>query len=163
MAAAKGNKYAVGADNGRPREHDRKKLAGELVKWAQKPESINLNEFCCIQMIPPSKIAQWAREEEDFRTAYELAKSFLGTRRELWLNQELLHTKAYDLNAAVYDYFLKEEKRDQAAFEVKLKAKEEEQVGEQAVTQFNAFMSQLDALQSARKIEESKTNSEQKS
>lgn len=112
---------------GRPREHNRDQIAKDLIEWAKLPDSINLNKFCAYYdpIIPPSKISEWAKEDERFREAYQSAKSFIGFRREEMLNSDKLHVKAYDLNATTYDHFLKEEKRQQAEFESKLREKEE--------------------------------------
>lgn len=108
---------------GRPREHDRDQIALDLIEWAKKPDSINLCKFCAYYdpIIPPSKISKWALEDENFRQAYESAKMFLGFRREEWLANETLHVKAYDLNAAVYDYFLDEKKTNTSKFEASLR------------------------------------------
>ena len=125
----------------RPREHDRDKIAQDLVKWAQKDDSINLNHFCALNLLAPSKISQWAKEDESFRQAYETAKAFLGYRREMLLNKEMLHVKAYDLNATTYDHFLKEERRDQSSFESNLK-KEEIKSGENSLS--NAMQQVMD-------------------
>lgn len=97
---------------GRPRIHDREQIALDLIEWAKQPDSINLNSFCCSREPPlaPSKISQWAKECDRFRQAYEAAKAFIGARREEWLHSDHLHVKAYDLNASVYDHFIKEEK-----------------------------------------------------
>jgi len=105
---------------GRPRIHDRDKIASDLVEWAKLPDSINLNKFCAINCIAPPKITQYARECEQFRAAYEEAKAHLGYRREQLLNENKLHVKAYDLNANTYDYFLKQERREQAEYEAQL-------------------------------------------
>ena len=112
---------------GRPREHDRDAIALELLEWAKLPDSINLNGFCCTREPPisPSFITRWAKECDRFKQAYETAKAFLGDRREKMLNMEMLHVKAYDLNASTYDQFLKEEKRLQAEFESNLRKQEE--------------------------------------
>lgn len=112
---------------GRPKEWDKKKVADELIEWAKQPDSINLCKFCALHdpIIPPSYFGVWAKEDEYFSTAYEAAKSFLGFRREEWLNGEALHVKAYDLNAKTYDFFLKEEARKQAEFESSLRKQEE--------------------------------------
>ena len=111
---------------GRPRIHDRDQIALELIEWAKQGDSINLNKFCCTREppIPPSKITQWAKESIEFRQAYETAKAFLGFRREEWLTKERLHVKAYDLNATTYDAFLREERREQSAYESSLKKEE---------------------------------------
>ena len=112
---------------GRPNEHDRDKLAQELIEWAKKDDSINLNAFCCSREPPiaPSKIALFRNEHAKFRQAYEIAKTYLAARRETYLGMKLLHQKAYDLNASVYDVFIKEEKMEQLAYEAKLKAQEQ--------------------------------------
>ena len=111
---------------GRPQEYDRKQVAVNLVEWAKKATSINLCGFCTTHdpLLPPVYLSRWAKDDEDFRLAYETAKAFLGNRREQMLNDDLLHVKAYDLNATTYDWFLKDEKRQQAEFESSLKEKE---------------------------------------
>lgn len=118
----------ISKPQGRPREHDRDKIALDMIEWAKKPDSINLCKFCAYYepIIPPSKISKWADECDDFRQAYEAAKMFLGFRREEMLSQETLHVKAYDLNATVYDYFLDEKKTNTSKFEAALR-KESEQ------------------------------------
>jgi len=97
---------------GRPRVHNREQIALDLIEWAKKPDSINLCGFCCSCEPPldPAKLSQWAAECDEFRKAHRIAKMFLGHRREIMLSQDLLHVKAYDLNATTYDPFLKEEK-----------------------------------------------------
>lgn len=112
---------------GRPQKWDRSKVATDLLNWAKQPDSINLNKFCALYepSIPPSLITVWAKESEEFMIAYESAKTYLGFRREEMLSSDMLHVKAYDLNATTYDYFLKEEKRKQAEFESNLRKQEE--------------------------------------
>lgn len=110
---------------GRPREYDREALAASLIEWAKQPDSINLNKFCALNGIPPSYLTAWAKDSVDFSEAYEYAKCFLGFRREEMLSSEMLHVKAYDLNATTYDYFLAEEKRKQAAYQATLAAEAE--------------------------------------
>src|SRR5260221_9171784 len=100
----------VGQSNpvGRPREHNREQIAIDMVDWAKRPDSINLCKFCATYEPPmdPCKISIWAKECDMFRKAYNIAKAFLGYRREEMLNAESLHVKAYDLNATTYDFFL---------------------------------------------------------
>lgn len=113
---------------GRPRERDREKIMNDMLEWAKRDESINLCEFCCLFVdppLPPSDLTKFAKSDSEFGKAYEATKAFIGFRRERKLNNQELHVKAYDLNAATYDYFLKEEKRQQAEFEAELKKSEE--------------------------------------
>lgn len=153
---------------GRPRLHDRDKIAMELIEWAKKDSSVNLNEFCCTREPPisPRKVSEWSKECNKFQEAYEIAKSFLGERRERKLSANQLHIKAYDLNAPVYDFFLKQEKREQAEFESKLKSQELAIVSEADAKKLDAFVKQVSDAQassSARKMDESKSNAEAKS
>lgn len=137
--------------SGRPREHDREKIGQELIEWAKQPNSINLNKFCCTRDPPlwPCQLSIWADECPIFRKSYETAKAFLGWRREEWLSAETLHVKAYDLNAATYDYFLKKEKRDQQVFEAKLNSEEHASISADDVKRFEAIMGAMNSLQSS--------------
>lgn len=111
----------------RPREHDRDQIASELIQWAKKEDSINLCGFCVSREHPlaPSKLSQWAKECDTFRQALEIARAFLGSRRERLLNSEMLHVKGYDLNATTYDPFLKEEKMFISKYESSLRKESE--------------------------------------
>lgn len=127
MAPKKGNKHALGNDGGRPIVHDRERLAQELIEWAKLPNSINLNGFCCTRNPPlsPIKLSLFRDENKEFREAFQIAKAFLAERRERMLSEETLHVKAYDINATVYDQFLREEKRAQLEYESNLKKQEQ--------------------------------------
>lgn len=138
---------------GRPREHDREQIAKDLIEWSKKSDSTNLNAFCASIDLAPSMITNWARECDSFRRAYETAKAHLGARRERYLHEDKLHVKAYDLNAAVYDHFLKDERRMQAEFENKLKSDVATLVSDADKTRHEETMAQLRLLQSQRKID----------
>lgn len=165
MAPQKGSKHALGNDGGRPIERDREKIAKELIEWAQLPDSINLNGFCCTRFPPlaPSKLSQYRDESDMFREAFETAKSYLGERRERMLNEERLHVKAYDMNSSVYDYFLKEERTEEKKkdFEQKIALIREEiklkqdngAVPEDLVNNLTSLMGQLAKLQVRNKPE----------
>ncbi len=111
----------------RPREHDRDQIASELIQWAKQEDSINLCGFCVTREHPiaPSKISLWAKEDDTFRQALEIARAYLGSRRERLLNSEMLHVKGYDLNATTYDPFLKDEKMFIAQYESNLRKESE--------------------------------------
>lgn len=111
----------------RPREHDRDQVASELIEWARKEDSINLCGFCTDREHPivPSKLSQWADQDDNFRQALEITRAFLGSRREKLLNQERLHVKGYDLNATTYDIFLDEKKEKTSRFESSLRKEED--------------------------------------
>lgn len=106
---------------GRPRQYDREEIAKDLVEWAKKEDSTNLNGYTVHSGIIPRYITRWASEDEEFRRSYEEAKAILAYRREKLLTAGDLHVKAYDLNAKVYDAYLKEEGREEKTFESSLK------------------------------------------
>ncbi len=151
MAAPHGNQYALGNQGGRPREYDRASIAEELIKWAKLPDSVNLCGFCCSRDPPldPNKVTQWALEDDEFRKAYRTAKAFLGNRREQMLSADLLHSKAYDLNAKTYDHFLKDEHRQQMEFESALASKENASYSEKDAQRLDAFTNQVSKLSDA--------------
>ena len=147
---------------GRPREYDRGKVVNDLIEWAKKDDSINLNKFCALNGIPPSTILRWKDEDKDFREAYEFAKTYIGFRREEQLSKGKLHVKAYDLNATVYDAFGREEKLAMAKHESDLK-KQEITFNSDEVNKFSALMNQLSALQSARNKDAINSNADNRS
>jgi hypothetical protein len=158
--------YPITNPVGRPRERDRAKIAEDLIEWAKKDDSINVNKFCAWYdpPFPTSKLSQWSKEDEEFRQSYEITKAFIAYRREEKLNSGQLHVKAYDLNAGAYDYMVQEERNRQVEFEVKAKSQTESQADEKIIDNFERTMKQLERLQSsARKTDESNINKEQKS
>lgn len=152
----------------RPREYDREKIAKDMVEWSKLDTSLNLNEFCAKNSVPPSYITDWAKEESHlpkneriFSAAYELTKSSLGFRREQKLADGTLHVKAYDLNARTYDHFMRLERRAEIEHEHKLKTEEVEQVSADVKAQYDVLMKQISSLQSSSsKADESKSNSD---
>ena len=113
---------------GTPRVLDRDEVGKELIDWSKEETSINLCDFCCSRsyLLDPMLLVNWARTDEKFAITYRIAKTHLGSRRERLLNEGKFHTKTYEMNANTYDYFLREEKRDQCTFESDLKVKEGE-------------------------------------
>jgi len=136
--------------SGRLREHDRNQIAIDMIEWAQKDDSLNLNGFCGIKLIQPSKISNWAKEDEFFRQAYEITKALLAERRERGLNEDKLHSKAYDLNACTYDHFLKESKMEMAKYESMLKIENMDSQSPEVIEKFTALMSQMKKNQDSK-------------
>lgn len=145
MAAPKGNQYALGNEGGRPRIHDREDIARQLIEWARDENSMNLNKFCCTREPPldPNQILTWSHEDKEFRRAYDIAKGFLAARREERLNNELLHVKAYDLNATVYDQFIKKDKLDMITASARAAKDAQEDTDSKYLDGLNKIMSQL--------------------
>lgn len=152
---------------GRPREWDRDQVLLDLLEWAQKTDSLNLNQFCGSKMLPPQKLSEWAAKDDNFRESYWLAKSLLGARREAWLSSDKLHQKAYHLSHHTYDYFTREEDKDYYTFQKELDAKIGKEVAstanEDVKSRLDATLAQLSELQSSLNKAKSKINKEEKS
>lgn len=148
--------------SGRLRKHDRDQIALDMIEWAQKEDSLNLNGFCGMKLLAPSKISNWAKEDDFFRQAYEVTKGILGERRERLLGESKLHVKAYDLNACTYDHFLKENRMEMARFEALLKFAEDDNTPPELKQKVIELMELMQKNQS-RNIEETKSKAETKS
>ena len=136
---------------GRP-GHDRVKIAKEMLEWAKLDTSVNLNGFTAVSGIVPRNILRWSKEDDDFCRTYDEVKSILGERRERYLTSGTLHVKAYDLNAKVYDAYLKDESRDEKVFEASLKAGEGEEINEEIKTKQDQILSQISSLQESSRL-----------
>jgi hypothetical protein len=150
---AEGNTLGVNSGGGRPRSHDREKLMAELIEWAQLDDSINLNKFCCTRKPPisPCTLPEYANEDPVFDKAYKTAKAFIGMRREEKLTNGQLHVKAYDLNATVYDYYLKLERREQAKFESELAKSDSKPVNDSTLLAIGGLMDMITKAQKDKK------------
>lgn len=132
---------------GRPREWNREKIFADLVEWAKKDTSVNLNGFCCGYEPPFSatKLLDWRKENPDFQESYETAKAFLAVRREQMLSSGALHQAAYNKNATAYDRFTKAEEKETLDEEMERKKK----LQESAPQYSHNDMIQLDAFKKA--------------
>src|ERR1700679_3582358 len=96
---------------GRPRSTDRQGLFDRLLAWSKLDTSISLNAFCAEFEEDPEEIIRFTHEDKIFSKMYRQVKTSLGNRREQMLNAGLLHQRAYDRSAHVYDQFAKIEAR----------------------------------------------------
>lgn len=135
---------------GCPRTHDREQIAKELIEWAKLDDSINLCGFSSMKMITATTIMKWAREDEQFGQAYELAKQYLGNRREKMLSDGKLHVKAYDLNANTYDPYLKAERREEKEFDAQLGTDAEKKDLTEISSKIDDMSAQLKAARAAK-------------
>jgi hypothetical protein len=155
---------------GRPRKWDRDQILHELIEWVKLPENINLNKFCGTRepMLDPAMLSHWAAECDQFRQSYRAAKSLLAARREEWLGCERLHQKAYHLSNKSYNYFDKEEDREEFTFQKELEARIGKEIGQTVnsdiVDRLDKTLSQISSLQdSVRKSAASNIRSDEKS
>jgi hypothetical protein len=136
---------------GRPREHDREQIGKDLIEWSKREDSINLNAFCFENMITPEKLCLWAKDDDVFRQAFQLAKSCLGAKRERLLNTGKLHNRAYEANKSVYDYFIKKDKMEEMEYEAKLKTQSDVAVGEAFAEKHESLLQQFKSMQVDKK------------
>jgi hypothetical protein len=115
---------------GRPTERDVDFLTRELLDWAERPDSLNLNSFCGQRhiMIRPTSLIQIKDRagNEQLSEAYDIAKSFLATRREEANSEKLLSDQAYKCNLRVYDAFNKDDWKKEKIFEAGLNTAKED-------------------------------------
>lgn len=150
----------------RPRTHDREKIMIDMLEWAMKDTSLNVNQFCawfCNPPIGPQKLSEWSKEDDWFRESYDAVKAFVAYRRECALKTGELHVKAYDLCAPAYDYIIREMQHAFESFKSKLKQEEQSPVKEEDKHRFDAIMNQLSSLQSSSIQASTKCNTETKS
>lgn len=149
----------------RPREYNREELADKLIAWAKKDDSINLCSFCGELEMAPGILLRMVKEDNRLSEAYDLAKAFLGARREVRLSENKLHVKAYDLNAKTYDRFLKEEGREEMQFQSSLKASENDAIDDANLNAYLAVMEQITKAQNqlSRRIASKISNDDEKS
>lgn len=78
MPAPKGHpNYDTEGLAGRPRKYsdeDLEKFADELLIWLKNPKHIWFADFALDQDINPNRMSAWAKENERFRIAYEIAQ-----------------------------------------------------------------------------------------
>lgn len=84
MPAPKGHEPYPGCETGgRPRKYsteDIERFADELLVWIKCESHFWIKDFCLERMIDPKYMSEWANENEKFREAWSLAKSFQESR-----------------------------------------------------------------------------------
>lgn len=136
---------------GRPREHDREQLALDLIEWSTLETSLNFCAFCALKRIAPPKLADFARVDEDFREAYDIAKCMIGARRDALVNSKLMAECNYNRNSHVYDYFMRQEHRDDLEFRAKLDQETGKIIPEVIGNKFDKMIDQMSSLQETSK------------
>ena len=137
---------------GRPRTYDRDEIEQQLMAWAFREDSTNMTAFSAEYLIAPSVMLKWAKADpEGFGQTYDVARSLIATRREMLLSRGQLHVKAYDLNAAHYDRYLKADQREDKQHEAELKSGSAQDAPQAVVDTFNALNDTLKGLQSKGK------------
>jgi len=118
MAAPKGNQYALGCEtSGRPRLEDYAEHAENLLKWAEKPSSINLTGFYIEYGLDPDLFYQRTKRDEELARAYKLCKMRIAQRREEYHNFGRLTPTAYGRNLRNYDIPLDQHEREVYEFQ----------------------------------------------
>lgn len=79
MPAPKGHQFSVGNKDGKPRKYTRvmiEKEAEEFLHWLNMPDSIFFKSFAIQRGYHPNRLAEFAKMNEKFSGAYELAKAW---------------------------------------------------------------------------------------
>lgn len=144
---------------GRPREWDREKLKWQLMHWAELPNSLNINAFCCLPdiLISPTKLLQFVKEDQDFREVYNIVKAFIAARREEANCEKILSDKAFAISHKVYDLFQKEEDREDFKYQKELERDIQKEIknegSDEIVARFEGFLDHFDSLSKRRKAD----------
>lgn len=139
---------------GRPREHDRVKLANDMLEWCRIEGNYNLCGFTEVSGVIPTTILRLVKEDEIFREAYEECKTILGAKREKAVSEGKLHNRAYENNAKTYDKYLRLETRSEKEFESKLKTQESIEINQAIQEKQDNIIRQLESLQEANKLKQ---------
>lgn len=145
------------------------KVGNDLVEWSKIENSLNLNRFCAYYD-PPFPVpylfewAGWKNEEgEHFLQCLQIAKGYLGDRRESAVLEGKLHVKPYDLGARAYDQVLQANWMFEERFMAQLKEEGLHQVSKECTDKVDSMIHQLDEIRSSLKIATSTINNEAKS
>lgn len=83
MGAPKGNQYAVGHHEGRPREYTDERIEEEarlLIEWMQLPESKYFKTFAISRGYVSQRLYEFAERNKVFAETWELAKEWQECR-----------------------------------------------------------------------------------
>lgn len=176
--APKGNKNAVGNQGGRPRtitppKEDLIKLGEELVQWAKEPTDELRCRFCQWYSIEKNILdSEWdlMTRKPEFIGYYEQARASLGQRYvDGSVNPSIAHR--------LLRVYIPEVKKDETAqkqqdfdfkkllieLELKMKSDAMDLVPEEIKSQYTSLIAQISSLQSARKIDDNKIKTDNKS
>lgn len=155
---------------GRPREHDRKQIAQELLEWSTNPTAFNLIQFARPRLLNVNMLPNWAKEDDDFREALELAKQSIAMNRFEAAIEGALPFSEVHRNEADYDplrdRFQQREKRfdleiekEKIKYAAEMRKEIETEVMKQKEVEFKDFINQISSLSNA-KIDDSKINND---
>ena len=179
MPAPKGNKFAVGANSGRPRttsfEPDQMIALGEeMVKWVEENQPLHLSEwYTCKKMFT---YEQWKKfiEKQEFRPYYQHSLRIVGKKYlDGTVNSSIAHRflriyfrelkELEDADLVAKHQIEFDFKKNLLELEIKLKANTDGAINEEIKEQYKALMNQFSQLQGDRKIDDNNSNAAAKS
>jgi len=124
--APKGNQNAKGCTwNGRPKTHDIKKIAQDLVEWSLLPTSLKFTQFAGPRLLNLQRFPEWEDKDLDFADAYAIAKQNLDVNRFAALTAEVLHSSTYNKSEGLYDPITRRYDREEKTFDASLRKQED--------------------------------------
>lgn len=107
-----GNKNAVGNNGGRPCKFNKEEELKAFLEWAKTDDALVLRMFAPYRGYSHQSLEDWAQENDEFLSTFNMAKDLVGARRELRLIGAN-NSKPFDRYATYYDESLhRHEKRD---------------------------------------------------
>lgn len=152
---------------GRPRVHDRSRIAKEIIEWSELPDSLTLNRFCTSR-IPPLDPLFLRRiidddGDDELSLACRVAKANLAANREEANTDKMLSNQAFSSNLRTYDKFNEDQWQKELKF-VKQLDKDSSAADTAAFNdKFDQIIAQFTPESSTLNIDDNNTSSEQKS
>lgn len=78
-------------------------VANKLIKWAQKEDSINIEDFSLSLLISPKTFAEWVNKSDYFSSAYDIALRIVGSRRKKLAQTGILNTSLVLATLPLYE------------------------------------------------------------
>lgn len=154
MAAPKGNKFAVGADNGRKCAFDRKQVGLDFIEYVKaNPDCYTVPQFATTIGLSSDTLLTWSNEDEDFRRSYIIAKELIGINRlKAALTKDhngnaTLDRAIYMKGEANYNRDVRHHEREEKVFEYGLKKENDSAQGKQLVLKVNYPNDSRDTIQ----------------
>lgn len=109
------------SDSDDPSNVDVDVLCAELLEWSQNEEAFKVSEFVVgVKKIPLPTFMTWIKKSEKLKTAYDMARSIIGDRREKFAAKGIYNPQLIIKTMPLYDA----EFRDMLQWQSQLRAAE---------------------------------------
>lgn len=107
---------------GRPRKYDREKVFNDLVEWSKTDNALILADIHQVIDVTYDELLSWIIDEPKFACHMKQIRLNLASKRERLHNEGKITYASYGKYQRHYDIYLKQDERDELAYEYELKA-----------------------------------------